>query len=174
MQYYDNKDMPMAPRTGSSEEAREAMRKRADIMLSEIDILESDRNIRNRLAVVNTEGIQAAASDSAELFIELKIPLHSDFDRPYALEAKAGQPFSLGFEMGELDREKIRERMMNGGGPRGGMPPGGMPPGGGSGGFGGGMRGGRPGGTPPGMQDMPKPFKVWLLVKLATDLSQNQ
>ncbi len=173
MQYYDTKGMPMAPGAMPPEEAR---RQRAALMLRELDILESDRNIRNRLPMNNTEGIQFAASDtSAELAFELKIPLHSDYDRPYALEANLNQLFSLGFEMGELDREKLRERMMGGGAFGGGRPSGGMPPGGGSGRPpGGGMGGGMPGGKRPGWEDMPKPFRVWMQVKLATPISQNQ
>ena len=166
MQYYDAKGMPMTPGAAPSEETR---RQRATLMLRELDILESDRNIRNRLSPGNAEGLQFAASDSGDLAFELKIPLHSDYDHPYALEGQLEHPFSLGFEMGEFDREKMRERMM-GGGSFGGRPSGGMPHGGGAGRPPGGSMGGRP----PGGENMPKPFKVWVQVKLAAPTSQEQ
>ena len=162
MQYYDAKGTAMAP--GAMPSA-EATRQRAATMLREIDILESDRNIRNRLQARNAEGVRFAASDSSyELSFELQIPLHSTFDQPYALEAKIDQDFSLGFEMGEFDRKKMQERMQGGGSWGGGRPP--------SGGSGR-QPGGGMGARPPGWKDMPKPFKVWMRVKLATPASPD-
>jgi hypothetical protein len=143
-------------------------------MLREIEVLGPGKDDRNRFVAGSSFGIQAATSDSpAGLVCELKIPLQSASGRPYAVAANVGQTVSVGFEMGELDRGKMRERMGREGGEfGGGRPPGGMPPGGG-------MRGGDrfPGGGPeggfPGGMRMPSAFKVWRRVNLAASASDT-
>jgi hypothetical protein len=131
-------------------------------MLSEIEIIGPDKDDRNRIPVHNAYGIQVAMSEfSAELVYELKVPLHVLKGQPYAITAAAGKAISLGFEMGELDREKMREQFGRGRGGFGGGRPGGGMGGGPPGGFG---RPGGPGGSRP---EMPKPLKVWTKVQLA-------
>ncbi len=143
-------------------------------MLREVEVLGPEKDDRNRFLAGSSFGIQAATFDSpAGLVCELKIPLQSAPGRPYAIAAAFGQTLSLGFEMGELDRDKMRERMGREGGPSGGgRPPGGMPPGGGT--RGGRFPGGRPEGGPPGGMKMPSAFKVWRRVNLAASASASR
>jgi len=93
------------------------------------------------------------------LICELKIPLAVASGRPYAIGIAPGKTLSVGFEMGEMNREKMRERMgqRGGGRPSGGMPPGGGFPGGGRPG---GMGSGFPGGGRPDQSEMFKAFKT--------------
>jgi hypothetical protein len=139
-------------------------------MLQELEVLGPEKEDRNRFSVGSSFGIHAATSESqtGHFVCEIQIPLKSAQGRPYAIGAEVGKELSMGFEMGELDREKMRERMRSGGGPfGGGRPPGGMPPGGGrSGGF--------PGGRQDGGMRMSNPFKVWMHVTLATGESASQ
>ncbi|MGH7599084.1 MAG: STN domain-containing protein [bacterium] len=143
-------------------------------MLREVEVLGPEKDDRNRFLAGSSFGIQAATFDSpAGLVCELKIPLQGAAGRPYAIAAALGQTLSLGFEMGEIDREKMRERMGREGGPfGGGRPQGGMPPGGGT--RGGRFRGGGPEGGPPGGMRMPSAFKVWRRVNLAASASASR
>ncbi|MCI0692062.1 STN domain-containing protein [candidate division KSB1 bacterium] len=144
-------------------------------MLREVEVLGPEKDDRNRFLAGSSFGIQAATFDSpAGLVCELKIPLQSAPGRPYAIAAALGQTLSVGFEMGELDREKMRERMGREGGPfGGGRPTGGMPPGGGTRG-GGRFPGDRPEGGPSGGMRMPSAFKIWMRVNLAASASDSQ
>ncbi len=137
-------------------------------MLREVEILGPDKEDRNRFAAGSSFGIEAVAFDSPdELVCELKIPLRAASGRPYAINVQTGETLSLGFEMGEFDREKMRERINREGGGLGGRP-GSGPPGGGL------PRGDRPpggfrGGLPPGAREpMPGGFKVWQRLHLAS------
>jgi uncharacterized membrane protein YgcG len=143
---------------------------RRDEMLSEIEIIGPDKDDRNRISAHNAYGIQAAMNEfSAEPVYELKIPLHVLKGQPYAIASNPGQTISLGFEMGEFDRAKMREGMMGrrGGGFGGGRPGGGIGGGRpGGGGFGGGRPGGF-GGRGANRSEMSEPLKVWAKVQLA-------
>jgi hypothetical protein len=154
---------PMAPMDEGSER-----QKQFAAMLREVEVLGPEKDDRNRFLAGSSFGIQAATFDSpAGLVCELKIPLQSAPGRPYAIAANVGQALSVGFEMGEFDRGKMRERMgrEDGGRPGGGLPPGGgFPPGGGMPRGGGRPPGGFPGGGP---ERMPSAFKVWMRVNLA-------
>jgi hypothetical protein len=143
-------------------------------MLREIEVLGPDKDDRNRFSASSAFGIQTATAESPNgLVCELKIPLRISPGQPYAIAANMGQMMSVGFEMGELDRGKMRERMGREGGPfGGGMPPGGLPPGGGV--RGGRPPGGMPGGGRPGAMNMPKAFKIWRNVTLATNAPLSQ
>lgn len=160
---------PMAPMEEGGER-----QKQFTAMLREVEVLGPEKDDRNRFLAGSSFGIQAATFDSpAGLVCEVKIPLQSAPGRPYAIAAALGQTLSVGFEMGELDREKMRERMGREGGPSGGgRPPGGMPPGGGT--RGGRFPGGRPEGGPPGGMKMPSAFTVWRRVNLAASVSDSQ
>jgi hypothetical protein len=141
-------------------------------MLREVEVFGPDKDDHNRFVAGSSFGIQAATFDSpAGLVCELKIPLQSAAGRPYAIAAASGQTLSLGFEMGEFDRGKMRERMgREGGGFGGGRPGGGLPPGGGFPPGGGRPPGGFPGG---GLGRMPSAFKVWMRVNLAASASDS-
>jgi len=102
------------------------------------------------------------------------IPLAVATGRPYATGVTAGKTLSVGFEMGTMDREKMRQRMGQRGGPMGG---GGRPPGGGipgGGGRPGGMEGGFPGGGRPDQGEMFKAFKTWMRVTLAAGAEETR
>jgi hypothetical protein len=142
-------------------------------MLREVEVLGPEKDHRKLFLAGSSFGIQAATFDSpAGLVCELKIPLRNAPGRPYAIAAALGQTLSVGFEMGELDRDKMREGMGREGGPAGGgRPPGGRPPGGGT--RGGRFPGGRPEGGPPGGMKMPSAFKIWRRAYLAASASTS-
>jgi ribosomal protein S6 len=145
----------------------EALQSQIAHMRSEIEVIGPEKDDRNRFAVNGTFGIQAVCIEApTALICEFKIPLQAAPGRPYAVGAAAGKGLSIGFEMGEMDRGKMRERL---GGRGGGMPPGGFP---GGGRPPGGMSGdGPPNEMQPGMR-MPNPFKIWFPVKLAVSPAQ--
>jgi hypothetical protein len=127
-------------------------------MLDKIEILGLEKNDRNRIARVNSFGIEASINDTLGVMVcEFKIPLKQSDELPYAVAANIGSVISLGLETGEFKREKMKGNMpmgegMHGGrGGRGGMPPGGgsMPP------------GNRRSGT------MSEPIKFWAKLSLA-------
>ncbi|NUO79656.1 hypothetical protein HUU05_06245 [candidate division KSB1 bacterium] len=132
-------------------------------MLREIEVLGPEKDERNRFVAGSSFGIEAAAFNAPdELVCEVKIPLHGVPGRPYAINADTGESLSLGFELGEFEREKIRDRMgRESGKPGGGFPRGARPP------------GGFRGGTPPGAREpMPSGFKVWQRLQLASFAAQ--
>ncbi len=139
------------------------------VMLRELEIIGPEKDARNRAPVTNAYGIVAAASQvEGELVCELSIPLKSITDQSQTLAAELGKILSLGFELGEVNRDMMRERMGREGGfggrpggpPSGGFP-GGGPPGGGR------PRGGFGGARPQGMEPMSSGFKTWKRVHLA-------
>lgn len=168
-----NFDREAMPDPMQLREDPEAMHEQIAQMRGEIEVIGPDKDDRNRFAANSSFGIQAACTGAPDTLIcELKIPLQMAPGRPYAIGAAPSQTLSLGFEMGEMNREQMRERMgQRGGGLGGGRPGGGMPPGGGVPGGGrrpGGMGDSHPGGMPrEGGMKMPKPFKIWLPLKLA-------
>jgi hypothetical protein len=96
------------------------------------------------------------------LVYELKVPIQSSSELPYAIEAKAGALVGFGLETPKMDRPE-RERR----GGMGGMGGGGM---GGRGGGMGGRGGGRGGGDRRGDRggfEAPKPVKTWAAIRLA-------
>ncbi len=135
-------------------------------MLGEIEVIGPGKSDRNRIPVINSYAISIAISDtSGALVYELRMPLKSAIQRPYAVGTDTGKVMSIGLEAGELKREMI---------PRGGETPGGMP------GGGGGMRGGR-GGRGGGMgrggrqttEGTSEPLKVWMKVEIASSETQK-
>jgi hypothetical protein len=144
----------------------EVFQSQVALMRGEIEVIGPEKDDRNRFAVNGIFGIHAVCVEAPNAMIyELKIPLQVAPGRTYAAGIAAGKTLSIGFEMGEMDRAKMREGMEARGG---GMPPGGMPPGGGR--PPGGMSGeGPPGGMQPSGRRTPNPFKIWLPVKLAAN-----
>ena len=128
-------------------------------MLKEIEILGPEKNDRNRISRANNFGIEASLNDTLGVMIyELKIPLRSTNEYPYAISAGPGSDISVGLEAGKFNREMMKEHMPM----REGMPgrEGGMAPGG----------GGPPGGMHPGGRErgkMPEPIDFWAKVSLA-------
>jgi hypothetical protein len=160
MRNYDQNFRPEAAEFSETGDARFAA------MLRELEIIGPEKDARNRVPAFNVFGISAAAAQTEdELVCELSIPLKIAPGQSYALPAALGQTLSLGFELGEVNRESMRERTSREGGLRRGPPgggfPGGGPPGGDRPGHGFG------GGRPSGMEPMPGGFKVWKRVQLA-------
>jgi hypothetical protein len=121
-----------------------------------------------RVGAKELDGIKAAAvTDENKLVLEFVVPVANAGSFGYGVGAQAGSVIGLGFETVEIDRDKLREQVGDGGtgGGRGGKG------GGGRGGMGGGGRGGtRPsGGQRP---EMPDPIEVWAKVRLATGAVQ--
>lgn len=91
---------------------------------------------------------------------ELKVPLATSADVPYAVRAKPGATIGLGLETPKRERPKMESE---GGRGMGGFGGGGM---GGRGGGMGGGRGGARGGEGGGSFEPAKPMKVWATVRL--------
>jgi len=134
-------------------------------MLKEIEVLGPEKNDRNRMARVNSFGIEASLNDTLGVMIyELKIPLRPTDELPYAISSNPGDIISLGVETGKFNKEIMRgNRPMRGGMPggRGGMPPGGGEP---------------PGGMSPGGRErgkMMEPIDFWAKVALAKAASDK-
>lgn len=129
---------------------------------NELEILGPNKKEKQRMRKAEAKGIDVAMSfSSGKLVYELKIPLMSRSDRPYAINVRPGSSFGIGIEtsprrdMGQSPRRKT-----------GGMR---RPPGGGNPGMGGrGGMGQMPGGGRPGM---PKNLKLWLSVSLSQENS---
>jgi len=152
---------------GAVEESRESLRQQFRQMLGEIEVIGPEKSDRNRIPVVNSYAISVAMSDtSGALVYELRMPLKSGVQRPYAVGTDTGKVISIGLESGELKREMM---------PQGGGMPGGVPRG--RGGMPGGGRGGRGGGMGPGSRQptegMPEPLKVWMKVRIASSEAQK-
>ncbi len=125
---------------------------------NEMEILNPEKNSRNRVPKINDLGIEFSLNNIRDVMAyELKIPLKSTKEFPYAINASPGEFISLGFETGKFKRERTEENRpvgegMPGG--RNGMPPGGKPP----------------GDMPPGDRRggmMSEPIKFWVNVSLA-------
>jgi len=113
--------------------------------------------------------VAASAMDQGAVVFEMKVPLVTSTEHPYAAGVGAGKSFALGLFTPELPKPGSGgdegRRGRSGGGMGGGM--------GGGGGYGGGMGGGRRGGGGgPGPQgnmnlEAVKPIKVWVKLQLA-------
>ena len=126
--------------------------------MKEMEILNSEKNSRSRVPKINYLGIEFSLNNIREVMIyELKIPLKSTKEFPYAINANPGELISLGLETGKFKLERTEgNRPMGEGMPggRNGMPPGGKPP----------------GDMPPGDRRggmMSEPIKFWFKVSLA-------
>ena len=104
-------------------------------------------------------------NETGLLVYELKVPLRSDEEHPYAIGSNAGNTIGVGLEIPEVDMDEMRSAMK---GQMGGQ--GGMPPGGGMGGMGGGGGMGRRGYQKP---KIPNGLDVWSSLKLALDQTHD-
>jgi hypothetical protein len=185
----------MPPRQELTDEQRENMRQhRMKFQASDVEIVNADNQVLERLPVENNANISAKFDISEQTFVyELKVPLQSAGDVRYAIPASTNQQIGFGMEVTAPKamngrrpegRDGQMERPPDGGGMGGDMGGEGMSGDGmggdrmggggmGSGRMGGGrMGGGRPGGGPGGRgmyegKATAEPIKVWLKVNLA-------
>lgn len=152
------RDAPM--RRSDDEQNREEVRDISKRALTELEILGPGEEEQKRMPVAEAKGIDIRIEASSGMLVyELKVPLQSSEEYPYAIGAKPGASIGLGLETPKIDRSAMRERM-------GDRMPGGIGRGGGRGGMEGrtggiGMRG--EGRSP----QMPKEIKLWAIVQLA-------
>jgi hypothetical protein len=143
------------------EQDQEEMTKKFERTSTELEILGPGKDEVKKMAVKDAEGIEIELKASTGLIVyEIKIPLASSKENPYAVGAAAGDKIGVG-----LDSPKPQMKRSSG---MRGMPGMGGRGGGSRGGGMGGMSGRRmPGG---GMQPgMPKELKIWANVQLASD-----
>lgn len=102
---------------------------------SELVITKDDRRKKLESADLDDYGLEAKIGRHMERMVyEIRVPLHSSENRPFAINPRQGKPIKVGFELGEMkmpDRKRPPrgDFRMDGGGRPGGMGPGG-PPGG--------------------------------------------
>jgi hypothetical protein len=155
-------------RTQEGELNRNKMREAFEKSLADLEIL-GPGVVKKQIPVDEAKGIEIKVRNETGLFVyELKVPLQSDEEHPYAIGANAGTAIGVGLQVPEIDMDEMRKVMQERMGGAG-MPPegGGMPPGG-MGGMGGGM--GRPGGSRP---KMPNGLDVWASLQLSSNQNQE-
>jgi hypothetical protein len=145
---------------------REKMREAFEKSLVDLEIL-GPGGAKQRIPVEEAKGLEIKVRNETGLFVyELKLPLGSDEEHPYAVGASAGDSIGVGLEIPETDMDEMRKEMrerMDG--------QGGMPPGGGMGGMGGrGSSMGRRGYQKP---KMPNGLDVWASLQLASNQNQD-
>ena len=149
-------------RTQESELNREKMREAFEQSLTDLEIL-GPGGAKRRISVEEAKGIEIKVRNETGLFVyELRIPLQSDEEHPYAVGANAGASVGVGLEIPEIDKDEMKRAIEERMGGASGRPP----SGGGMGGMGGGM--GRRGAQRP---KMPNGLDVWASLNLA--LNQN-
>ncbi len=153
-------------RTQEGELDREKMRQAFEESLADLEIL-GPGGSKKRIPVEDAKGIEIKTRNQTGLFVyELRVPLKSDDENPYAIGANAGTAIGVGLEIPEIDKDEMKAALQGRMGGQGGIPPGG----GGErmGGMSGGM--GRRGGQRP---KMPKGLDVWASLQLAFEQSQE-
>ncbi|MFA6540458.1 MAG: hypothetical protein WCT99_02560 [Bacteroidota bacterium] len=135
------------------------LKHRLSEMLQEFDIVYPEEDDQFRFSKYLRGGIDIALNDSLEEAVyEMKIPLHKIEPQDIPLNISSlSSSISVGIELGEFDRSKVREQMPDR--PDGGIPPGGM---------GGGNK--RGGGTFPmgGMAQQNIALDAWFNVQLSS------
>lgn len=133
-----------------------------------IDILGPGKDDARSLTQDHASGVEAALRvTDGEVLYELKVPLATSADHPYAINASVGKTIGIGFETPKMEQSSGGETPRGGGGGGGyGHGGGGMGGHGGmhGGGGGGGMHGG---GSQSGGYQPPKPLKAWATVTLS-------
>jgi hypothetical protein len=140
--------------------------------LDTMEIIGPGKNERVKASINNDLGLSVTRnSNSGPISYELKIPLKTTNQTPFAIGADAGSIIGIGLETGKIEMEMKRDgRSMAGGPPngRGGSGMGGGFPEGGD--IGGGMGKHGKGNMPPDSQKdtvSSKPIKIWAKVVLA-------
>ena len=135
----------------------------SDEPVNRLEILGPGKDDAHSFVLEYAPGVQVKLVQSAgSIVYELKVPLATSSEAPYAVGARPGASIGLGLETPKFERPKMEGERGGmggfGGGGMGGRGGGGM---GGRGGGGGGRGGGRGEGG-----EVPKPIKVWVTVKL--------
>jgi hypothetical protein len=155
----EKEGMMMDPREMMDEMAREEMMQRLQETMTELEILGRDEEVLARMDIEETKGIEVQMRNVGGTFVyELKVPLSSSEEYPFAVGVKPGDTVGVGFLSPRMQMQRM-------GGIRGG---GRMPGGGGMGGRGGmGVPGGMGGMGGMGRQ-VPQELKIWAKVQLAS------
>lgn len=156
----------------------EALQKMADALPPDLEIL-GPEEVPLRRQPSGMGGIETAIQVyEASMIYEIKVPLSTQEDCPFAIGATQGAEIAVGLETPEIERP---ERSDRGGGGSGGAPSG-RGGGGGRPGGGGGRGGGRPGGGGGGMggrggggngPELSEPLDVWVKVKLGMQVAAD-
>jgi hypothetical protein len=119
---------------------------------SEMVITQDDRKAKLGLLDLDGYGLEAKIGQHlGRMVYEIRVPLHGSEKIPHAINARAGKPVKVGFELGKLEMPEM-ERRAGGRMGKGSMRPGGM-----------GRRRPRGGESP----ERPPEFKFEISVKLA-------
>jgi hypothetical protein len=143
--------------------------------LQNLEILGPGDKDRQQFSALETPGVSVKVGNSqGSVAYELRVPLRTSSDHPYAVGAPVGSNIKLALETGKLESENRGGGMSEGGregGGEGGGRGGGWRGGGGERGRGGGWRGGEGGrGTPSG--ERPEPLDFSAVVHLASASSK--
>jgi hypothetical protein len=146
----------LTPETMMDEIAREEMMQKLQESMTELEVLGPDEDVLGKMDVKDAKGIDIKMRNAGGTFVyELRIPLSSSEEYPFAIGVKSGDVIGVGFLSPKMQMQKPSG--MRGGGR--------MPGGGGGMGGRGGMGGMRAGGM--GWQ-MPRQLKIWAKVQLAS------
>jgi hypothetical protein len=141
----------MAQREMMDETAREEMMQMLQELMTELEVLGPDEEVLAKMDIDDVRGIEVKMRNAGGTFVyELRIPLTSSEEYPFAVGVKPGDMIGVGFLSPKMHMK--RPSGMRGGGrtPGGG---GGLPPGGGMGGMG---------------RMIPQDLKIWAKVQLAS------
>jgi hypothetical protein len=145
------------PQAMRDETTREEMMQRFQETMTELEVLGPDGKVLARMDIEDAKGIEVKMRNAVGTFTyELKVPLASSEEYPFAIGVKPGEAIGVGFLAPKLEMQR-RSGIYGGGG----MPPGGSMPPGGMGGRGGYMGYGK------GFQ-VPLELKIWAVVQLAS------
>jgi len=138
----------LTPEAMMDETAREEMMQKLQESMTELEVLGPDEEVLGKMDIKDAKGIDVKMRNAGGTFVyELRIPLSSSEEYPYAVGVKSGDMIGVGFLSPKLQMQKPR-----------GMRGGGMPGMGGRGG----MRAGGMG------RQMPQQLKIWTKVQLAS------
>jgi len=140
----------MDPQAVMDERSREEMMQKLQESMTELEILGQDEEVLAKMDIEDARGIEVRMRNAGGTFVyELKVPLTSSEENPYAAGVKPGDVIGVGFLSPKMQMRRP-SGVRGGGRMPGGM--GGMPPGG-MGGMG---------------RQMPQELKIWAKVQLAS------
>jgi hypothetical protein len=152
----------MTPGAMMDEITREEMLQKFQESMTELEVLGLDEEVLAKMDIEDAKGIDVKMRNAGGTFVyELRVPLTSSEEYPFAVGVKPGDMIGVGFLSPKMQMQRpsgMRGSGMPGGG--GGM--------GGRAGMGGGMGGMRGGGM---SRQMPQQLKIWAKVLLAADSS---
>ncbi len=146
----------LTPEAMMDEIAREEMMQKLQESMTELEVLGPDEKVLENMDIKDAKRIDVKMRNAGGTFVyELRVPLISSEEHPFAVGVKPGDMIGVGFLSPKLQMQRPR-----------GMRSGGMPGMGGRGGMGGGVGGMRATGMG---RQMPQQLKIWAKVKLAAD-----